>query len=324
MRLGVLDLGSNTVHLLVVDAHRGARPLPAYSHKVDLRLAELFDDKGAISRKGADRLVEVVADSLEVAEDKGVQDFLAFATSAVREASNGEDVIARVQQKTGTHLQVLTGGDEARLTFLAVRRWFGWSAGRLLVLDIGGGSLEIASGVDEEPDAATSLPMGAGRLTREWLRSDPPGADEVRALRKHVRAQVARAVGDVVRYGHADLAVATSKTFRSLARIAGAAPSGDGMFVRRTLSHSDLVEWLPKLAGMESSERAKLPGVSASRAPQLLAGAIVADAALDLFDVPEVEVCPWALREGIILRRLDWLSGATDEDPEADDLGAES
>jgi len=312
MRLGVLDVGSNTVHLLVVDAHQGARPIPAYSHKSELRLSELFDDSGSIARAGSDRLVETIGEALEVAEDKGVEDLLAFATSALREARNGDDVIARVRRKTGADLQALSGDEEARLTFLAVRRWYGWSAGRLLVLDIGGGSLEIASGLDEDPDTATSVPLGAGRLTRDWFTSDPPGTDEVRALRKHIRAQMGREIGNIVRYGYPDVAVATSKTFRSLARITGAAPSAEGPQVRRTLSRDDLVEKLPDLASMTTAERAKLPGVSASRARQMLAGALVADAALDLFELPEVEICPWALREGIILRRLDMLNGASE------------
>jgi len=121
-----------------------------------------------------------------------------------------------------------------------------------------------------------------------------------------------REIGNIVRYGYPDVAVATSKTFRSLARITGAAPSAEGPQVRRTLSRDDLVEKLPDLASMTTAERAKLPGVSASRARQMLAGALVADAALDLFELPEVEICPWALREGIILRRLDMLNGASE------------
>jgi len=165
MRLGVLDVGSNTVHFLVVDAHPGAAPVPAYSHKIELRLAELLDEQGAIREDGVQRLIDMVASSMRVAEDKGVEEVLPFATSAVREAVNGEDVLKRVERETGVQLRVLSGGDEARLTFLAARRWYGWSAGRLLLLDIGGGSLEIACGVDEQPDAAVSLPLGAGRLT---------------------------------------------------------------------------------------------------------------------------------------------------------------
>ncbi|MFI6771117.1 Ppx/GppA family phosphatase [Streptomyces sp. NPDC050355] len=307
MRLGVLDVGSNTVHLLVVDAHPGARPLPAYSHKADLRLAELLDEAGAISDAGVERLVATVQEALQVAEDKGVESVLPFATSAVREATNGEEVLRRVGLETGVELQVLSGEDEARLTFLAARRWLGWSAGRLLVLDIGGGSLEIAFGLDEEPDVAVSLPQGAGRLTASSLPGDPPDPEDVRALRRRVRAEIARVVSEFTRYGTPDQVVGTSKTFKQLARIAGAARSAEGLYVQRELTRSDLEEWVPRLAAMTVKERAELPGVSDGRARQLLAGALVAEAAMDLFGVETLEICPWALREGVILRRLDHL-----------------
>lgn len=311
MRLGVLDVGSNTVHLLVVDAHPGARPLPAHSHKAELRLAELLDADGAIGPAGVDRLVTTIADALQAAEDKGCEDVLPFATSAVREASNADQVLARVREETGIDLAVLTGEEEARLTFLAARRWFGWSAGRLLVLDIGGGSLEIGFGVDEEPDTAVSLPLGAGRLTSGWLPGDPPDPAEVKALRRHVRAQIARTVGEFSRSGRPDHVVATSKTFKQLARIAGAARSADGLYVQRTLTRKALEEWVPKLAAMTADQRGRLPGVSEGRAAQLLAGALVAEGAMDLFGVEELEICPWALREGVILRRLDHLPTAS-------------
>ncbi|MEU6676750.1 Ppx/GppA phosphatase family protein [Streptomyces sp. NPDC046925] len=307
MRLGVLDVGSNTVHLLVVDAHPGARPLPAYSHKADLRLAQLLDDAGAIGPEGVGLLVGTVRDALEAAEDKGVEDLLPFATSAVREASNADQVLARVKEETGVDLQVLTGEEEARLTFLAARRWFGWSAGKLLVIDIGGGSLEIAYGIDEEPDAAVSLPLGAGRLTSSWLTQDPPDPADVKALRRHARAEIARTVGEFSRFGAPDHVVATSKTFKQLARLAGAARSADGLYVQRELKRKSLEDWVPQLAAMTVVERAELPGVSEGRAGQLLAGALVAEGAMDLFGVETLEICPWALREGVILRRLDHL-----------------
>jgi exopolyphosphatase / guanosine-5'-triphosphate,3'-diphosphate pyrophosphatase len=308
MRLGVLDVGSTTVHLLVVDAYPGAAPRPAFSYKTELRLAQLLDDSGRLVDEGAHRLATFVADAAEVAEDKGVERLVAFATSAVREAPNGDDVLAMVRDKTGIDLSVLSGADEARLTFLAVRRWFGWSSGRLLVFDIGGGSLEVATGIDEEPDGAFSLRLGAGRLTREWFTADPPPKDEVRAMRKHVRAEIARHVPDIERQGRASHVVGTSKTFRQLARLAGAAPSSDGPYVPRHLSHEALGDWVHRLAEMPSAERAELPGVSTGRAEQLLAGAIVADAAMDLFDVPRLEIGPWALREGVILRQLDMMA----------------
>jgi len=157
------------------------------------------------------------------------------------------------------------------------------------------------------PEVAQSLPLGAARLTKEWLPGDPPDEDAVRALRKRVRAEIARSVGDLVRYGRPDRVVATSKTFKQLARVAGAAPSAEGLYTPRSLARADLAEWLPKLARMRTAERADLPGVSPGRAHQLLAGAIVADAAIDLFESDHVDICPWALREGVILRRLDGL-----------------
>ncbi|MFJ2114385.1 MULTISPECIES: Ppx/GppA family phosphatase [unclassified Streptomyces] len=307
MRLGVLDVGSNTVHLLAVDAHRGARPLPAHSYKAELRLAELLAPDGAIGPDGVDRLVTTIADALQAAEDKGCEAVLPFATSAVREASNADQVLARVRSETGIDLEVLTGEQEARLTFLAARRWFGWSAGKLLVLDIGGGSLEIAYGIDEEPDAAVSLPLGAGRLTAARLPGDPPDPIDVKALRRHVRAEIARTVGEFSRFGSPDHVVATSKTFKQLARIAGAARSGEGLYIQRELSRTSLEEWVPRLSVMNAEQRAALPGVSEGRSSQLLAGALVAEAAMDLFGVETLEICPWALREGVILRRLDQL-----------------
>ena len=308
MRLGVLDVGSNTVHLLVVDAYQGARPIPAFSHKAELKLSAHLEDGSSLSGRGEASLRGVVEEALGIAEDKGVEEIIAFATSAVREAVNGEQVLARIRKQTGAQINVMTGNEEARLTFLAARRWFGWSSGRLLVIDIGGGSLEVATGIDEEPDAMASLPIGAGRLTRDWISTDPPSAQEVRRLRKHVRAEIAREMGGMLRQGPPDHVVGTSKTFRQLARTAGAAPSGEGPYVKRVLRHADVAALAERLPKMTQGERAKLPGVSTGRVAQLPAGAIVADAILDLLGVDQLELCPWALREGVILRRLDRLA----------------
>jgi exopolyphosphatase/guanosine-5'-triphosphate,3'-diphosphate pyrophosphatase len=308
MRLGVLDVGSNTVHLLVVDAHPGARPMPASSHKEEMRLAEHLEPDGTLGEAGVVALVRFINSSLQFAEDYGVEEMVAFATSAVREATNGEQVLARVRAETGVQLQVLSGGDEARLTFLAVRRWFGWSAGRLLMLDIGGGSLEMGAGLDELPDVAVSLPLGAGRLTLDRLSADPPASDAVRSTRRYIRAEIARVVREVNHPGAPDRVVGTSKTFRSLARICGAAPSDLGDYVPRVLRHRDLAGWVPRLAGMTAGQRAALHGVSVARSAQLLAGALVAEAAMELFGVDELQISPWALREGVILRRLDLIA----------------
>jgi exopolyphosphatase/guanosine-5'-triphosphate,3'-diphosphate pyrophosphatase len=303
MRMGVLDIGSNTGHLLVVDAFRGAPPVAAHSYKEPLRLAEHLDAEQAVTTEGIDRLVKYVVEARSEAEDKGCTTILAFATSAVRDAINVDDVIAAVHQASGLDLQVLAGPDEARLTFLAVRRWFGWSAGRLGVFDIGGGSLEIAAGADESPDVAQSMALGAGRLTREWLRAGRSNSE----LRLHVRSTIADEAGAILRGGSFDRAVATSKTFRSLARICGAAPSSEGQYVRRVLHKRDLSRLVEELRTMTTDAISRLPGVSPDRAHQIQAGALVAEATMDLFDLTELEICPWALREGVLLEHLDAL-----------------
>ena len=305
MRLGVLDIGSNTGHLLVFDAHDGAAPLPAYSHKQPLRLAEHLDQTGQVTAQGRDALTEFVASSVVVAEDKGCEEIVGFATSAVRDAGNSEAVLEHVAARTGVRIDVLSGEDEARLTFLAVRRWFGWSAGRLSVFDIGGGSLEIAGGADESPDVAWSVPLGAARLAREYFSKGRPDEDDLKKLRRRIRAEIARDAGQLIRAGHADKAAATSKTFRSLARICGAAPAGDGALVPRSLPKKDLAYWIPLLVSMDREELAVLPGVSPSRTHQIVPGALVAEACMDIFELEELEICPWALREGVILERID-------------------
>ncbi|HEY9313062.1 Ppx/GppA phosphatase family protein [Williamsia sp.] len=305
MRLGVLDVGSNTVHLLVVDAHRGGHPTPMSSTKSTLRLAEQIDGDGRLTRYGADTLVEAVDEFTKIAYTSGCKQVMAFATSAVRDATNCDEVLARVEAESGVRVTVLSGVDEARLTSLAVRRWYGWGAGRILALDIGGGSLELSNGVDEEPDAALSLPLGAGRLTREWLSEEPPGRRRVAVLRDWLDAELAVPSKQLIAPGKPDMAVGTSKTFRSLARLTGAAPSSAGPRVKRTLTSGGLRQLIAFISRMTASDRAELEGVSVDRAGQLVAGALVAESTMRALGVDTLEICPWALREGVILRRLD-------------------
>jgi exopolyphosphatase/guanosine-5'-triphosphate,3'-diphosphate pyrophosphatase len=305
MRLGVLDVGSNTVHLLVVDAHRGAHPWPAHSEKTVLRLAEELAPGGSISPASARALVAAVAGARRAADRLAVDELIAFATSAVRDAANGLPLLRQVRAETGVDLQVLPGEDEARTTFLAARRWFGWSAGGLLVVDIGGGSLELAAGLDEEPEVALSLPLGAGRLTREHLAgADPPPAEAVDRLGGYVDSVLDPVVGKLAGIGW-DRAVATSKTLRSLARLAGAAPSAAGHWVPRQLTATGLSQVLGFIRHIPAPALAGMGGVSARRAHQLLAGAVVASVIMRRLDLAVLHQCPWALREGVILRRLD-------------------
>jgi exopolyphosphatase/guanosine-5'-triphosphate,3'-diphosphate pyrophosphatase len=314
MRLGVLDIGSNTVHLLVVDAHPGAHPTPMHDDRWLLRLAEQIGDDGELTKAGEKALLYAVQEACAEAKKQDCKEVLALVTSAIRDATNGEEVLDRVRERTGVNLRVLSGEEEARLTFLAVRRWFGWSAGQLLVLDIGGGSLELASGIDEDPDVALSLPLGAGRMTRRFLpgardggRPDLAALDD---LEDHATDLLGPAVKKLRGAGRPDLVAATSKTFRTLARLTGAAPYSAGLQAPRQLTLEGLDQLVGFVARIESAALAELRGVSPDRAHQVPAGAVVAAAAMRLLDVTCVRICPWALREGVILRRLDSLGGA--------------
>jgi exopolyphosphatase/guanosine-5'-triphosphate,3'-diphosphate pyrophosphatase len=308
VRLGVLDVGSNTVHLLIVDAHPGARPAPHVSHRVVLRLMRYLADDGSITLEGVTALLDAIGVLAARAREEGVDALLPFATSALREAANGPHTLALIAERTGVDLQVLTGEDEGRLTFLAVRRWLGWSAGSILLFDIGGGSLEIASGVDEVPDVSVSVALGAGRMTVGFLHDDPPTADQLLTLRRHSREVLGReAVPLFAAQATPQRVVGSSKTIRSLARLAGSTSSTQGIGERTVLRRAELKDWIPRLAQLSAEARQALPGITPDRTFQIVAGAVVLHSAMKLFDVEEIEVSPWALREGIILRYLDAL-----------------
>lgn len=306
--MGVLDIGSNTVHLLVADARPGGRPLATTSQRTVLRLMRYLTPEGAISAEGVSALVSAVTESRRVAAEEGVDELLATATSAVREAANGADVIARIEDALGQPLQVLGGETEARFTFLAVRRWFGWSAGQILLFDIGGGSLEIASGADELPDAAASVPLGAGRMTIEYLPQDPPSADQIDALRRHAALTLAPVAERFSSEPRPDHVVGSSKAIRSLAKLAGYPVPGWSGIERMVLPRRELKAWIPRLARIPAEARQELPGITPDRTFQIVAGAVVLHQAMKAMDVEELEVSPWALREGVLLRYIESLT----------------
>ena len=302
MRLGVLDVGSNTVHLQVMDAHHGSAPLAFQSFKEEIRLAEFLTDKGELSTTGIATLLGTLNRLKNEAKDIQLDDMLAFATSAIREATNSDQVLDAVNRETGIDLQVLSGADEARFTFLAVRRWVGWSAGDVVLLDIGGGSLEVATGEQENPLYSNSVMLGANRMTRQFLSGDPFTDKSLNKLREHVRETLAPLkveIGD----NSKRTAIGTSKTFRTLRRIQQNYLPDLG----NSLTRDGLKTIVPRLAKMTQTQRAGLPGVSASRAVQIVAGAIVAEETMSAFGIEKLTQCPWALREGIVLQRLDWL-----------------
>jgi exopolyphosphatase/guanosine-5'-triphosphate,3'-diphosphate pyrophosphatase len=303
MRLGVLDVGSNTVHLQIVDTSPGARPNPTFNYKEELKLTQYISLDNLVSDEGIEKLRSSIKRAIEQSASVQTQELLPFATSALREAINGEEIINSINKDFKIDLQVLSGEEEAKLTFLAARRWFGWSSGRLLVIDIGGGSLEMAVGVDESPEIATSLPLGAARLTKNFLKGDPYTDKSIRALRDHIEDKLEQILPSLVKHQDSDRAIATSKTLRTLARLAGDWFDGNG----KNIKVEAIRKISAKLSEMDETSRAKLPGVSENRASQIVAGAFVAESVMRNLDIKELEICPWALREGVVLKWMDWM-----------------
>lgn len=304
MRLSVMDVGSNTVRLVVADAEGGV-PLPVHTAKWRLRLSEQVSPGGPLPEEAVERLVVAVAEASRTAAKWGAAPPQAFATAVVRNASNRSEVLREVRSRTGVGLYTLPGEVEAELTFLGARRWMGWRSGPLALLDIGGGSLEVAFGRGRLPDFVASLPLGAGRLTHEFFEGvDQPTPDLVRALRRRVRHQL-RDVAARIRWEGPHTAVVTSRTFQQLGRLCGAPPGRHGPFTERRLNRSDLREAIVRLAALPTTERSRLPGISAPRAAQSLAGAVVGHTAMKLTGIKTVTLCPWAIREGVLLRRIE-------------------
>jgi exopolyphosphatase/guanosine-5'-triphosphate,3'-diphosphate pyrophosphatase len=291
------------VHLQIVDTSPGARPNPTFNYKEELKLTQYISEDNLVSDEGIEKLRSSIKRAIEQSASVQTQELLPFATSALREASNGEEIINSINKDFKIDLQVLSGEEEAKLTFLAARRWFGWSSGRLLVIDIGGGSLEMAVGVDESPEIATSLPLGAARLTKNFLKGDPYTDKSIRALRDHIENKLEQILPSLVKHQDTDRAIATSKTLRTLARLSGDWFDGSG----KNISVEAIRKISAKLSEMDESTRAKLPGVSENRASQIVAGAFVAESVMRNLDIKELEICPWALREGVVLKWMDWM-----------------
>jgi exopolyphosphatase/guanosine-5'-triphosphate,3'-diphosphate pyrophosphatase len=274
------------------------------SRKVRLQLHETLDAKGRLRKSGVRSVQRAVAETL--AEDReSLPEVYAFATSVIRDAPNREEVLAQVASATGTRLRVLSGEEEARLAYVAARRWAGARAGSLLVLDIGGGTVEIASGTAEQPCTALSLPLGARTVTRDWKLGEAVSSKRRLAeVRDHLSDRLAE-VADLPRAEPDGRVLACSKTFTQLARYTTAGRDRSGAPQRLTLD--DVRAAVGVLAENGSTGRARLPGISRHRAGQSLAGALVAEALMEACRATSVEISPWSTREGLLLERLGAL-----------------
>jgi exopolyphosphatase/guanosine-5'-triphosphate,3'-diphosphate pyrophosphatase len=277
---------------------------PVLSRKVRLQLHETLDATGRLDKSGVRSVQRAVAETL--AEDReSLPEVYAFATSVIRDAPNREEVLAQVARATGTRLRVLSGEEEARLAYVAARHWAGARAGSLLVLDIGGGTVEIASGTSKQPRTAISLPLGARTVTRDWKLGEAVSSKRRLAeVRDHLSDRLAE-VAELPRAEPDGRVLACSKTFTQLARYTTAGRDGSRAPQRLTLD--EVRAAVGVLARNGSAARGLLPGISRHRAGQSLAGALVAEALMEACRATSVEISPWSTREGLLLERLGAL-----------------
>jgi exopolyphosphatase/guanosine-5'-triphosphate,3'-diphosphate pyrophosphatase len=309
-RLAALDLGSNSFHLLVADTLHGGRIKRVANRKTTLRLAEPVARDGELGREARERAEDAVADLLEVARDKGARQVAAVATSAIRDAGDGDKLREALRDRHGVDVKVVDGLTEGYLSLRGMAGALNLPRGdALLGLDLGGGSYEVVYGGQGPLVAGATLALGSARL-RERFRYDPPRFAERAALHAEALSALAGFAAELAatRDGEAGppRAAATAGTIRDLARLglaltAGTAPER----VRGVLVARDQLErayaWL---CSVPTAERMELPGVSNSRADLLPAGGAVLLATMEALGLEHLELCDWGLREGILLDAL--------------------
>lgn len=303
-RQGVLDLGSNSFHVLVADVTEAGEIVPVLREREMLHLGAAVAQHGHIPAEAGRKAVAVAAHLTELARRCGVDTPLAVATSALRDASNGAQVVAAIEQATGVTIDVIDGAEEAARAWIGVHNSVGMEMGHVLVLDLGGGSLEFAVGSGHAPEQLTSVDLGVSRLST-LAPADPPDALEIGRLTAHVEQALDPIVDGLAPDG-LDTVVSVGGTVRALARLIAAQ---DQVWLPATVNQLTipvprLEQTRDSLLGMTAIERAALPGMKARRADRIHIAAVVLSATLRRLGATAFLVSDWGLREGSLLRSL--------------------
>ena len=314
MRIAALDLGSNSFHLIVVDAHPDGSFDTLLREKDVLRLADDVAKLHRISDEKVDQAVQSITRMRTLGDSMEVDEWVVYATSALREAQNGAEVVERIEAETGVGINVITGYDEAKLIFAAVRASVLLDKPPALCVDQGGGSLEVSVGDSSGMLWATSVKLGAARLTAELVQSDPPSETDLKRVRARAEELLAPIATATKRF-RPGMLVATSGTMTSLVRLAAGdlASATPNALHQTTVTALDLAPVFEKMQTMTIAQRREVNGLDARRADIMPAGSVVLQVALELFGFDEVTVSEWSMREGMVLDAighhdpLDWV-----------------
>jgi exopolyphosphatase / guanosine-5'-triphosphate,3'-diphosphate pyrophosphatase len=298
----VADIGSNSARLLVVRPTEQGHLDVLADARVALRLMRDVDTNGRLSRPALNRTVQTLAAFATIARRHGARAVSVVATSAVRDAANREGFVTEAQRRTGLSITVLSGEDEARLALVGAVSGLPVDSGA--VVDLGGGSMEVAAFARRRFRAGITLPLGALRVGDAFLRHDPPRPDELAALREHVRAALGAI--DITDLAQAESLVGTGGTIRALAKAArGRGPAAVNRLHGYQLRRRDVVSLVDRLVRLPSARRTSVPGISSTRAESVLGGALVIDVLMELGGAENILVSGYGVRQGVIIDQLD-------------------
>lgn len=307
--LAAIDVGTNSIHMVVVKINAS---LPAFTiidrEKETVRLGD-FSQDGNLSKEAMDRGIAALKRCRAIAESFRSEDIIAVATSAVREAGNGQAFLEQVKREVGLSINLISGTEEARRIYLGVLSGMEFNHRPHAIIDIGGGSTELLLGTGEPHRFLSSTKVGAVRLTARFVSTDPISDEEFTYLSAYVRGRMEPPVEDLKRHlraGETLRLVGTSGTAECLASLVAYERLG---FVPEPLngfqmSLKELHEWTDRLRKMDLKERLDLPEMSARRAEIIVAGAVILQETMEMLGVDQMTICERALREGVV---VDWM-----------------
>jgi exopolyphosphatase / guanosine-5'-triphosphate,3'-diphosphate pyrophosphatase len=301
MRLAAIDVGTNSLHMVIADVNRDGNIDVVDRVKETVRLGRRAFETGTLSKEAMDLAVRTLSNFQKLIKLRNVNRMRAVATSAVRETKNSADFVARIRRETGIKVEIIPGAEEARLIFVAARHAMGLEGGPHLLVDIGGGSVELVMVRDGEPMWMRSLKLGVSRLTEQFLTDDPPSARQVRDLEAHLADEMSDLLKSARRDG-VQRAIGTSGTVNTLVAMARAARGEElGRLAGASASAAEIAHVRRSILGCDLADRLELPGIDAKRADLMPASAILTDYILHHSGAPELVACTWALREGLLL-----------------------
>ena len=304
MKFAAIDIGSNSIKLVVVDAAASDSFAVLAREREVVRLGHETFLKGHLSRAAILAATECIRRLRSIAEARGAQNIVATATAAVREANNSANFIKHIEQKTGIKVEVLSGIEEARLIGLAASHGCGAKGAATLNIDIGGGSTEISIFRDSQPLTLLSMKLGAVGLTERYLTSDPPTSKSVKELRSEIHAALERPARELQDYEW-DHVTGTSGTILAIGNTLRLEADGEMVQpVENVIKLRDLTELNERLSRMTIAQRGKTAALMVRRAEIIVAGGLVLEGTMRALGIKSLSTCEWALREGVIIDRL--------------------